>query len=374
MNKRIFLSPPHMSGEEIKYIQEAFATNYIAPAGPQLDAFEQEFAAAVGARHAVAVSSGTAALHLALRYVGVESGDEVFCSTLTFVASANAILYLRAIPVFIDSERSSWNLDPELLTHALQERAKINQLPKAVILVHLYGQSADIDPIVDICRHYEVAVIEDAAEALGAEYKGRSPGTFGQAGIFSLNGNKIITASGGGVIVSDDQELTDKVRFWATQARDAAPHYEHSEMGYNYRMSNILAAIGRGQLRVLQDRVQKKREIFQYYEENLFELPGISFMPEAQFGRSTRWLSCLTIDPHRFGSDRETVRVALEKENIEARPIWKPLHMQKLFADCEVYGGSVSETLFRDGLCLPSGTAMSREDLNRTISIIKNCH
>jgi len=367
---RIFLSPPHMSGEELQYIAEAFSSNYIAPIGPQIDAFEEEFTQAVGAKYAVAVTSGTAALHLALRYVGVGQGDEVLCSTFTFVASANAILYLGAKPVFVDSEPQSWNLDPDLLGKFLKRRVKQNKLPKAVVLVHLYGQSADIDSIKEICDSYGVALIEDAAEALGASYKGKMPGTFGQAGIYSFNGNKIITTSGGGMLVSDDEEFARTVRFWSTQARDDAPHYEHSQMGYNYRMSNILAGIGRGQLQVLPERVERKREIFQIYSDALGVLPGISFMPEPEYGKSTRWLTCLTIDPQKFGVDREVVRLALEKENIESRPLWKPMHMQPLLQKYESIGGEFAEGLFEKGLCLPSGTTMSQADLARVIRII----
>lgn len=370
MNKRIFLSPPHMGGEELTFVREAFASNYIAPVGPQVDAFEQEFAETVGAKHAAAVSSGTAALHLALRYVGVNAGDDVICSTFTFVASVNAILYQGARPVFIDSEYQNWNMDPALLADYLAKCSKKGSLPKALILVHLYGQSADIDPIKELCDKYEVPLIEDSAEALGALYKGKSPGTFGRAGIYSFNGNKIITTSGGGMIVSDDKSLIKKVIFWATQARDTAIHYEHSEIGYNYRMSNILSAIGRGQLRVLADRVSKKREIFMFYKDHLADVPGIKFMPEAPYGKSTRWLTCMTINPDEFGADRETIRIALEKENIESRPVWKPMHLQPLFNGCEIYGGKVSEELFEKGLCLPSGTAMTEEDMNRVTEII----
>ncbi len=370
--RRIFLSPPHIGELEIEFIKEAFASNYIAPVGPQLDAFEQEFAEITGAKYAVAVSSGTAALHLALRYVKVGHGDEVFCSTLTFVASANAIIYLGARPVFIDSERQSWNMDPALLIRTLEKRAAHNKLPKAVVLVHLYGQSANINPIKEACDRYEVPLIEDAAEALGATYQGQMPGTFGQAGIFSFNGNKIITTSGGGMLVSNDERLIKKARFWATQARDDAPHYEHSELGYNYRMSNILAAIGRGQLRVLDKRVQARRRIFAYYKEALGDMPGIEFMPEASYGQSTRWLTCMTINPEKFGADRERVRLALEEANIEARPVWKPMHLQPLFAGCEVIGGRISEELFKNGLCLPSGSNLEEEDLNRIVNVIRS--
>ncbi|MFC1819121.1 DegT/DnrJ/EryC1/StrS family aminotransferase [Thermodesulfobacteriota bacterium] len=372
-NKRIFLSPPHMGGQELGYINEAFASNYIAPVGPQMDAFEKEFAEIVGVKYAAAVSSGTAALHLALRYVGVGQGDEVFCSTFTFVASANAILYQGARPVFVDSESRSWNMDPELVEGEFKKRAKNNRIPKALVLVHLYGQPADIDPIKQLCDKYEVALIEDAAEALGATYKDKDPGTFGKTGIFSFNGNKIITTSGGGMIVSDDEELINKVRFWATQARDPAVHYEHSELGYNYRLSNVLAAIGRGQLQVLSKRVDVKRNIFQKYFDELHDLPGVEFMPEPSYGRATRWLTCLTIDPDMAQIDRDVVIKALEAENIESRPTWKPMHLQPLYKGYEIIGGEVSENIFKNGLCLPSGTAMGSEDLQRVISIIRRC-
>ncbi len=372
-NKRIFLSPPHMGGEELDFINDAFASNYIAPVGPHVDAFEKDFADMVGAKYAAAVSSGTASLHLLLRYVGVGRGDEVLCSTFTFVASANPIMYRGGIPVFIDSDQHSWNMDPKLLAMELETRAAENRLPKAVVLVHLYGQPADIDLVKELCDKYEVPLLEDAAEALGAEYKGKPPGTFGLAGFYSFNGNKIITTSGGGMIVSDNKELIKKVRFWATQARDNAVHYEHSEIGHNYRMSNVLAAIGRGQLRVLSERVAGKRKIFDQYRKSLGGLPGVTFMPEPEFARSTRWLTCLTIDPDQAGIDRDAVIQELEKNDIESRPTWKPMHMQPLFEGCEVIGGEVSERLFRDGICLPSGTNMSGEDLARVIRVVRGC-
>ena len=371
MTKPILLSTPHMGDRELEFVTEAFETNWIAPVGPHVNAFEEEFCQAIGAGHAAAVSSGTAALHLALKLVGVDVGDEVFCSTLTFSASANPIAYLGAKPVFIDSDRISWNMDPQLLQAALAQRAKVGKLPKAVVLVHLYGQSADIDPIVTACQEYEVPVIEDAAEALGATYKGRSPGTSGQIGIFSFNGNKIITTSGGGMLVSEDASITSKARFLATQARDPAPHYQHSEIGYNYRMSNVLAGIGRGQLLVLKDRVAARRRNCEVYQQALGKLPGIEFMPEAPWGQATRWLTCLTIDPTAFGADRETVRLALAEAQIEARPVWKPLHLQPIFADSECFGGEVAEDLFDKGLCLPSGSNLTDEDLDCVIQAIK---
>jgi dTDP-4-amino-4,6-dideoxygalactose transaminase len=373
MSKPILLSTPHMGDREHQFVTEAFETNWIAPIGPHVNAFEQEFCNVVGSSHAAAVSSGTAALHLALKLVGVGVGDEVFCSTLTFSASANPIAYLGATPVFIDSDRVSWNMDPEVLQAALAQRAKVGKLPKAVVLVHLYGQSADIDPILKACQEYGVPMIEDAAEALGATYKGRSPGTFGNIGIYSFNGNKIITTSGGGMLVSEDANITSKAKFLATQARDPAPHYQHSEIGYNYRLSNVLAGIGRGQLLVLADRVAARRRNCAVYEQHLGKLPGIEFMPEAPWGSATRWLTCLTIDPTAFGVDRERVRLALGEAQIEARPVWKPLHMQPIFKDCECFGGEVAEDLFDRGLCLPSGSNLSDEDLDCVIQEIVKC-
>lgn len=368
---RIYLSPPHMSGLEQQYVQEVFASNWIAPLGPQVDAFEQEFCAVTGARHALALSSGTAALHLALRLTGVGPGDEVLVSTLTFSASVNPILYEGGYPTFIDSERASWNMDPGLLAETLAARAKAGKLPKAVIVVHLYGQSANLEPIMAACQRYGVPLIEDAAEALGATYQGKAPGTFGKAGIFSFNGNKIITTSGGGMLVSADKAFIDHARKLATQARDPAPHYEHSEIGYNYRLSNILAGVGRGQLAVLAERVQARRANFAYYEKMLGHLPGIQFMPEASWGRHTRWLTVMTIDPLQFGADREKVRLALEAENIEARPVWKPMHLQPIFARYARIGGDVAESLFKDGLCLPSGSSLTAAERERIVNIIR---
>ena len=371
MSKPILLSIPHMGDRELEFVNEAFETNWIAPVGPNIDAFEQEFCQAINAHYGAAVCSGTAALHLALRLVGVERGDEVFCSTLTFIASASPITYLGAKPVFIDSDRSSWNMNPHLLREALERRAKIGKLPKAVVLVHLYGQSADIDPILAVCNQYEIPLIEDAAEALGATYKGRSPGIFGKVGIFSFNGNKIITTSGGGMLVSADSELIAKGRFLATQARDPAPYYEHSQIGYNYRLSNVLAGIGRGQLLVLAERVAARRRNFQLYQQALGDLPGIEFMPEADYGKSTHWLTCLTIDSDAFGANREQIRLELAQQQIETRPVWKPLHLQKVFAECQSIGGSVAEDLFERGLCLPSSSSLTEEEINCVIQAVK---
>ncbi len=374
---RLYLSMPHLGEAEFEFVREAFASNWIAPLGPHVDAFEAEFATAVGSPHAVALSSGTAALHLALRMLGVTAGDEVFCSTLTFSASANPIVYEGGRPVFIDSERASWNLDPNRLAEALAARAKTGRLPRAVIAVHLYGQSADLDAIAGLCAQYDVALVEDAAEALGATYQPAgqaqpvAPGTRGRIGIFSFNGNQIITTSGGGMLVTPDAALASRARFLATQARDPAPHYEHSQIGFNYRLSNVLAGIGRGQLRVLADRVAARRAHCAAYQQALADVPGISFMPEAAWGRSTRWLTCLLIDPAGFGADREAVRVALEAENIEARPVWKPMHLQPVFAGCDRFGGEVAEDLFNRGLCLPSGSRMSAADRERVIAVVR---
>jgi dTDP-4-amino-4,6-dideoxygalactose transaminase len=374
MKKPILLSTPPMSDRELEFVKEAFATNWIAPIGPHVDAFEQEFCQVTGAGHAAAVSSGTAAIHLALRLLDVGVGDEVFCSTLTFAATANPIAYQGATPVFIDSDRTSWNMNPDLLREALEKKAQMGKLPKAVILVHLYGQSADIEPILAACNEYDVPLIEDAAEALGATYKGRSPGTFGVIGIYSFNGNKIITTSGGGMLVSDKPELVAKARFLATQARDTAPHYQHSEIGFNYRLSNVLAGIGRGQLQVLGDRVAARRRNYEIYAKGLGDLPGIEFMPEANFGTCTRWLTCLTIDSEAFGVDREQIRLTLAEQQIEARPVWKPLDMQPVFAECESIAGEVAADLFARGLCLPSGSNLTDEELEQVISAIRNIH
>jgi Predicted pyridoxal phosphate-dependent enzyme apparently involved in regulation of cell wall biogenesis len=371
---RIHLSIPHMSGSEVDYIREAFETNWIAPLGPHVEAFEREFAELVGSKAALAVSSGTAAIHLALRVAGVGAGDEVWVSTLTFVGSVNPVLYQGATPVFVDSEKRSWNMDPELFADALERRAKVGRLPKALVLVHLYGQSADIDPIAEACRRYGVVLIEDAAEALGATYKGKAPGTFGLLGIYSFNGNKIITTSGGGMLVSDDERLIAHARKLATQAREPVVHYEHTEIGYNYRMSNVLAGIGRAQLRVLEDRVAARRRVFDYYYRHLSDLPGVEFMPEAPWGRHTRWLTTLTIDPDLFGATREDVRVALEAANIESRPVWKPMHLQPVFAQYEAIGGSVAERLFRDGLCLPSSSQLTETELERVVAVVRGCY
>lgn len=374
-NKRIYLSPPHIGDAEQRLIAEAFATNWIAPLGPHVDAFEQELASLVGAAGAVALSSGTAAIHLALRLLGLGPGDRVFCSTLTFVASANPILYERAEPVFIDSEPESWNMSPTALQRAFRTCERAGRLPKAVIIVNLYGQSSDMEPLMELCNHYGVPVVEDAAESLGATYKGKASGTFGQFGVYSFNGNKIITTSGGGMLVSDDLEALEKARFWATQARDPAKHYQHSQVGYNYRLSNVLAAIGRGQLQVLEERVRARRAVFERYRAALAPETGIEFMPEAGFGRCTRWLTALTVDPERCGVDAASIIDGLAKKNIEARHVWKPLHLQPLFQDCRYHphdsDRSISDEIFAKGLCLPSGSGMTADEQHRVIEGVR---
>lgn len=368
---RIYLSPPHMSGLEQAYVREAFDTNWVAPLGPNVDAFEREFCQSIGCRHAAALSSGTAALHLAMILAGVGTGDEVLVSTFTFSASVNPILYVGGHPTFIDSEPSSWNMNPELLAQTLQARARAGRLPKAVVVVHLYGQPADLDPIKAACEHFGVTLIEDAAESLGATYKGRSTGAFGCLAIFSFNGNKIITTSGGGMLVSDDERLIAHARKLATQAREPAPHYEHVEIGFNYRMSNVLAGIGRGQLQVVHDRVAARRRIFHKYVAALSDLPGITFMPEPEWSCSNRWLTCIVVDPDAFGADREQIRLALEAENVESRPLWKPMHLQPVFRAYESIGGRVSESLFERGLCLPSGSSLTDADFDRVVQAIR---
>jgi len=367
-SQRIYLSAPHMSGREQAYIQEAFAANWVAPVGPHIDRFEAEFAEKIGVKHAVAVSSGTAAMHLVIRHLDLQPGDEVFCSTGTFIASVNPVVYERGTPVFIDSDPATWNIDCNLLSDELKRCARRGKLPRAVIAVDLYGQCADWDALRTICDSYSVALIEDAAEALGATYRGKPAGSFGWANIFSFNGNKIITTSGGGMLATNDAALATRARYLATQARDPAPHYEHSAIGYNYRLSNLLAGVGRAQLSVLDERVAARRAIFDEYQLALGSEPGISFMPEAAYGSSTRWLTCVLIDAEQFGASREDVRLHLESQNIESRPVWKPMHKQPVFKDCRCVGGEVSEQLFADGLCLPSGSSLTPADLDRVIS------
>lgn len=372
MNKRIYLSPPHISGRELKYIIDAFESNWIAPLGPNVDAFEQEICNYIGVNYGLAVSSGTAGIHLALRYLGVGSGDYVFCSTLTFAGSCNPVLYQNAIPVFIDSDPESWNMSPVALEKAFEWAKKEGKMPKAVIIVDLYGQSADYDQLLPICEHYGVPVIEDAAEALGASYKGKKCGTFGTIGVFSFNGNKIITTSGGGMVVTNDKEAIDKMRFWATQAREPVLHYEHKEYGYNYRMSNILAGIGRGQLEVIDERIQQKREIRKRYEKELKGLP-IHFMPILEKGDPNYWLTVITLKDISKIKPIDIIN-SLNDENIESRPIWKPMHLQPLFQGYKYFtnNNDFSAYLFNKGLCLPSGTLMSEEEQSRVIKVITN--
>ncbi|MFC1891546.1 DegT/DnrJ/EryC1/StrS family aminotransferase [Thermodesulfobacteriota bacterium] len=399
-NKRIFLSPPHMSGEELKFVQKAFESNFIAPLGPQVDAFEKEFSEYTGFKNCVALSSGTAAIHLALRELDIGPGDEVIASTLTFIGSVSPVTLLCATPVFIDADYETWNMDPDLLETELGKCKNKGRLPKAVVPTDLYGQCADYERIFSVCEKYDVPVLVDAAEAMGAQFFAPSPmlhapceyrhaGVGAKAAVYSFNGNKIITTSGGGMLASDDKGFIDRAKKLSQQAREDFVHYEHEEIGYNYRMSNILAAIGRGQLQVLDERVKRRREIFEYYKQALGGISGIEFMPEASYCKSNRWLTVILITPDEFGSDKETVRLALEKENIESRPVWKPMPMQPVFDSqvtqitrskgkerypCRVIGGEVAEDLFSRGLCLPSGTAMTKEDLDRVIDVITRCH
>jgi len=364
--KRIYLSSPHLSDEgyEKEYIKDAFDTNWIAPLGPNVDEFEKEVASKIGIKYAVALSSGTAAIHMALKAVGVEKDDIVFCQSLTFAGTANPIIYQNAIPVFIDSNFETWNMDPEALETAFEKYPNV----KAVLVVHLYGLSADLDKIMEICNKHNVTLIEDAAESLGTTYKGKYTGTFGDYGIFSFNGNKIITTSGGGMLVSNNEDKISKVRFWATQAREKERHYQHNEIGYNYRMSNILAGIGRGQLKVLDQRVAKKRYIYEFYRNELAQLDGIEFMPINEWNEPNYWLTCITLNGHVKPID---IILALEKENIESRPIWKPMHMQPVFKDYDFIGAGVSNKIFENGVCLPSDTKMKDEDLSRVCNVIK---
>lgn len=374
MSERILLSSPHMGGNEQKYINEAFETNWIAPLGANVDGFEKELAEYVGTQGAAAVSSGTAAIDLALNLLGVGAGDIVFCSSLTFIASANPIIYRGATPVFIDSEWDTWNMSPQALENAFMEATEEGKLPKAVIIVNLYGQSAKMDELLKICQRYDVPVVEDAAESLGTKYKGKKSGTFGKYGIYSFNGNKIITTSGGGMLVSEDVEALKHAQFLATQARDAAKHYQHSVIGYNYRLSNVLAGIGRGQLEVLEERIAQKRAIFERYEKALGSIAGVTFMPELGDTFSNRWLSVMQLDPEKIAVAPYDVIDVLNEENIEARPVWKPLHLQPVFEGCKFYAHSedesVSEILFERGICLPSDSKMTEEQQQRVFDVL----
>lgn len=367
----ILLSVPHMSGEEKRFLAEAFETNWISTVGPHIDAFEREFEAYTGLP-SLAVSSGTAAIHLGLRSLGVGPGDEVFCQDLTFAASANPICYLGARPVFIDSDHQTWNLSPSILSDALRCRAASGRLPKALIVVDLFGQTADMDPINELCGHYEVPVLEDAAEALGAVYKGRLAGTLGACGVFSFNGNKIITTGGGGMLVGQSRDSIQQARHWATQARDPGLAYEHSELGYNYRLSNLLAGVGRAQLNVLATRVAERRNLFHRYRDELADVPGLLPMPVASYGVPTHWLSCFLVDKERFGQGRDYLIDQLGAAGIETRPVWKPMHLQKLYSNCEVFGGEVAESLFSRGICLPSSSSITEDEQSRVINHIRS--
>lgn len=363
-----------MSGYEKDYINEAFDLNWIAPLGNNVDGFERELADYNDIEHVAVVNSGTAAIHLALKLLNIEAGDTVFCSSLTFVASVNPILYEKAVPVLIDSELDTWNMSPQALARALKEADEKNNLPKAVIVVHLYGQSAKIDEIISLCKKYDVPVIEDAAESLGSTYKGQKSGTFGKYGIFSFNGNKVITTSGGGALVAHDGEAIERAKFLAQQAREPALHYEHDEIGYNYRMSNIVAGIGRGQLKVIEERIKRRREIFNTYKQALSHISGIQFQPELKHSKSNRWLTALTIDPEITETTNLKIIEALAEENIESRPVWKPMHLQPLYEDASYYPHeediSISDQLYKNGICLPSGTNLTKDDQERIISII----
>ncbi|MFF5078694.1 aminotransferase class I/II-fold pyridoxal phosphate-dependent enzyme [Actinoplanes sp. NPDC000266] len=368
---RIYLSPPDVGDVERKLLLEAFDSNWVAPVGPDLDAFEAQVAELIGVRHAVALSSGTAALHLALAAAGVRHGDTVLVPSFTFAATANAVMYLGARPVFIDSTAESWNVDPALVVEELRRRCAKGKPPRAVIAVDMYGQCADYAPLLDACDRYGVALIEDAAEALGASYKQKPAGSFGLAGILSFNGNKIITTGGGGMLVTDDDRTAARTRHLATQAREPLPYYEHRAVGYNYRLSNLLAAVGRGQLQRLGSMIAARRETGRYYRAALGDLPGLSFMPIAGYGESNWWLTCLLVDAERFGAGRDRILDRLAAHDIEARPTWKPMHLQPVFSDCVTRGGEVSAGLFRRGLCLPSGSALTEHDRERVVDVVR---
>jgi len=368
---RVYLSPPEMGPVERRMLLEAFDSNWIAPVGPDLDAFEREVAERIGVGHAVALSSGTAALHLALELAGVTPGDEVVVPSFTFIATAAAVTYLGATPLFVDCSADSWNLDPSLVEEVLVARAARGRLPAAVLTVDLYGESADYTALEAVCGRLGVPLVEDAAEALGSTYRGRSAGSFGQSGVISFNGNKIVTTGGGGLLVTDSQARADRARYLASQARLPLPHYEHVEVGYNYRLSNLLAAIGRAQLQGLDHHIERRARINAAYRQALSGLPGVTFMPRAPHGTPNHWLTCVVIDPARFGADREDVRLALEADDIESRPTWKPLHLQPAFAGTELIGPGVCTRIFDRGLCLPTGSALSPADQDRIVTIIR---
>jgi dTDP-4-amino-4,6-dideoxygalactose transaminase len=368
---RVYLSPPEVGADERRMLLDAFDSNWIAPLGPHVDAFEQEFADRIGVGHAVALSSGTAALHLALLLSGVEAGDEVLVPSFTFVATANAVVYLGATPVFVDCSADTWTVDPDLVADELDGRAAAGRVPAAVVTVDLYGQCCDYDRLLAACDRHGVPLVEDAAEALGGTYRGRQAGSFGRFGVFSFNGNKIITTSGGGMLVTESADEAARARYLATQAREPFPHYEHTTIGYNYRLSNLLAALGRAQLAGLDSHIERRRALNVRYREALDDVAGIAFMPFADYGEPNYWLTCVTIDPELFGCDRETIRLALEEHDIEARPTWKPLHLQPVFAGEAMVGGSICSAIFAQGLCLPSGSALSVTDQDRVIGIVR---
>ncbi len=373
MNPKIWLSSPHMSGKEFEFVTEAFDTNWIAPLGPHVDGFEKDLCEFTGSKNAAALSAGTAAIHLALIILGVKAGDEVICQSFTFSASANPIVYQGASPIFIDSEKDTWNMCPIHLRKAIEDRIAKGKKPKAIIPVHLYGMPAKMKEIMTIANEFDIPVIEDAAEGLGSNIDGKACGTFGTIGVLSFNGNKIITTSGGGALISDHEEYVKQARFLATQARDNAPHYQHSQIGYNYRMSNVCAAIGRGQMTVLQDRVNQRRLNFELYTKHLGGIAGITFVHEPAGYYSNRWLSTLLVDPTKTnGITREDIRLALEKENIESRPLWKPMHLQPIFENYPFYGDGTAEKLFEQGLCLPSGSNLPESDLLKIVTTIKS--
>lgn len=373
MNEKIWLSSPHMGGKEEVYVKEAFDTNWIAPLGPHVDGFENDLCNFTGAKNAAALNSGTGAIHLALIILGVKAGDEVICQSFTFSASANPIIYQGAIPIFIDSEKDTWNMCPKHLRTAIVDRISKGKKPKAIIPVHLYGMPAKMDKIISIANEFEIPIIEDAAEALGSSINGKSCGSFGQLGVLSFNGNKIITTSGGGALVSDNDEYITMARFLATQARDPAPHYQHSNIGYNYRMSNVCAGIGRGQMEVLKDRAAQRRSNYDFYIKAFAGIEGVSFLPEPKGFFSNRWLTCILVNPilTKNGITREVIRLELEKENIESRPLWKPMHLQPVFANSPFYGDGTSEKLFETGLCLPSGSNLRSDDLDRVVKVVE---
>jgi len=375
MNSKIWLSLPHMGGGEQEFVKQAFDSNWVAPLGPNVEGFESDIASFLDSQsHVSVLSSGTAAIHLALIMLGVQPGDEVICQSMTFSASANPIRYLGASPVFIDSEKETWNMDPGFLEEAIKDHIRKGKKPKAIIPVHLYGMPAKMDQIMSIAAEYEIPVIEDAAEALGSSINDKKCGTFGEIGILSFNGNKIITTSGGGALVSKDPMYAKEATFLATQARDPAPHYQHSKIGYNYRLSNISAGIGRGQMEVLPLRIKQRRDNFSYYTKELNDVPGITFLYEPNGYYSNRWLTTILVDAESTGVSREDIRLKLESENIESRPLWKPMHLQPVFKDCPFYGSGIAHQLFDDGLCLPSGSNLTEAQLSRVVNCVRGLY